>query len=150
MDSIVRAAITYFLVLIILRISGKRSLTEMTTFDFVLILIISETTQEALTNDDHSMTNSILLITTFFGIDILLSHLKHRSEKVERVLDDLPVVLLEDGDMHKERMDKERVDEEDIISAGRRLHGLESLDQIKYAVLEASGGISVVPKQEKQ
>lgn len=149
MDSIVRAVITYAFIWLVLRISGKRSMANLSAFDFVLLLIISETTQEMLTDDDHSMTNSLLLILTFFGVDILLSHLKYRFKRVERVLDDLPVVLVDDGKLQKEIMDKERVDVDDIVMAGRELHGLQSLAQIKYAVLEPHGGISVVPAKDQ-
>jgi len=146
MDSVLRAAIIYFFVLLIFRIAGKRSVAEITTFDFVLLLIISETTQAALVNGNNSITNSLILIVTMVGLDIALSLIKQRSKKVEKLLEGAPLVIVEDGKPIKERMDKSRVDEDDILAAARTLRGLERLEQIKYAVLERNGGISIIPK----
>jgi uncharacterized membrane protein YcaP (DUF421 family) len=146
-DSVLRAAITYFVVWLFFRIAGKRTLGEVTTFDFVTLLIISETTQAGLIDEDHSLTNSILLIVTFLGLDITLSLWKQRSQKVEKLLDGVPLVIVAEGVPIKERMDKERIDEEDVISAARELRGLERLDQVKYAILERNGCISIIPKE---
>jgi uncharacterized membrane protein YcaP (DUF421 family) len=148
MDSVLRALFMYFFLLAIFRISGSRSMMEITTFDFMLLLIISEATQQALLGNDFSVTNALLVIMTLIGLDIGLSLLKHFSPRLDRLLEGLPLVLVENGKPLKERMDKARVDEEDILTAARELQGLECMEQIKYAVLERSGGITIVPKQE--
>ncbi|MEH1834145.1 MAG: YetF domain-containing protein [Nostoc sp.] len=74
---------------------------------------------------------------------------KQRSPQVEKFLDGVPLVIVEEGRPLKDRMAKARVDEDDILTAARQLQGLERMDQIKYAVLERSGGISIIPNQEK-
>jgi uncharacterized membrane protein YcaP (DUF421 family) len=145
MDSVLRASVVYFGLLIIMRLAGKRSLAQITTFDFVLLLIIGEATQNALLGQDFSITNALIVIVTLVGIDIGLSLLKRRSKAVDRFLEDVPLVIVENGIPLKDRMHKARVDEEDILSAARHLQGLERMDQIRYAVLESSGGISIVP-----
>ena len=147
MDSIIRAAVVYLVLLVVFRISGKRSLAQITTFDFILLLIIAEAIQQAMLAQDNSMTNSLLLVLTLFVIDIGLSLMKQKSPMLEKLIDDVPLVLVEDGRPIKERLEKARVDEGDILSSARELQGLERMDQIKYAVLERSGGISVIPKQ---
>lgn len=147
MDSVLRGAVVYLVLLVLFRVSGKRSLAQVTTFDFVLLLIISEAIQQALIDSDNSMTNGFLVVVTLLGLDIGMSLLKQRSKLVERLIDDVPLVLVEDGRPIKERMDKARVDESDVLQSARQLQGLERMDQIKYAVLERSGGISIVPKQ---
>lgn len=146
MDSVIRGAIVYVFIWLIFRIAGKRTLTETTTFDLVLLLIISETTQEAMIDSDHSIMNAMLLIITLIGIDIMMSLWKQRSRTVEKLMDGVPVVIVEDGKLHKDRMDKLRVDEDDVLTAAREKQGLERLEQIKYAVLERSGGISIIPQ----
>ena len=78
MDSVLRASAVYFGLLIIMRLAGKRSLAQITTFDFVLLLIIGEATQNALLGQDFSMTNALIVIVTLVGIDIGLSLLKRR------------------------------------------------------------------------
>ena len=146
MDSVLRAAAVYIALMIIMRLAGKRSLAQITTFDFVLLLIIGEATQNALLGQDFSVTNALIVIITLVTLDIGLSVLKHHSKAVDKVLDDVPLVIVEDGVALKDRMDKVRVDEDDVLTAARHLHGLVRLDQIRYAVLERSGGISIVPK----
>lgn len=146
MDAVIRAAIVYAFLLAVLRISGKRTLAQITTFDFVLLLILSEAAQQALVSDDNSMINAAILITTLVGMNILISVLKQRFKLVERVLEGLPLVIVADGKPLRERMDKARVDMDDIMDAAREAHGLESLKQIKHAVLERSGQISIIPR----
>lgn len=145
MESVLRGLAIYAFLLLIFRVSGKRSLAQTTTFDLVLLLIISEVTQQAMVDDDKSMTNGVLLILTLVGADILMSHLKLRSPRLDRVVDNTPVVILRDGKPIRERMTKERITEDDILQAARLDQGLERLDQIKYAVLEVSGEISIIP-----
>jgi uncharacterized membrane protein YcaP (DUF421 family) len=149
MDSMLRGVILYFILLVILRVSGRRTLGQMTTFDFVLLLIIAETTQQALLGEDFSLTNAGLLIVTLMVIDIGLSLLRERWPRLNRIIEGLPLILVEDGRPIKERVDRSRVDEEDILAAARESQGIERMDQIKYAVLERNGGISIIPKQKE-
>lgn len=145
MDAVLRGSAIYLIIFVVIRLSGRRTLGETTTFDFVLLLIIAETTQQALLGDDFSITNSTILILTLVGIDVTVSFLKTRSNTAERVLDGVPMIVVENGRPLAERLRKSRIDEGDVLSAARRLRGLERMDQIKYAVLEASGGITIIP-----
>jgi uncharacterized membrane protein YcaP (DUF421 family) len=147
MDTILRATFVYFILLLIFRLSGKRTLAQITTFDLVLTLIISEAIQQALVDHDHSLTNALLLVTTLMGLNIIMSLVKQRSKRIERLMEGSPIVLIEEGNLHRDRMDKERVDEADILEAARELQGLSRLDQIQYAVVEKSGQVTVIPKQ---
>lgn len=148
MESVLRAATVYVALMIIMRLAGKRSLAQITTFDFVLLLIISEATQNAMIGQDFSMTNAIIVIVTLVTLDVGLSLLKRRSKMMDKLIDDVPLIIVENGVLLKERMHKARVDEADILGAARHLQGLERMDQIRYAVLETSGGISIVPKRD--
>ena len=148
MDAFFRTLAVYGFLLLIFRVSGKRSLAQITAFDFVLLLIIGEATQQALLGDDFSVTNAFLVILTLMAVDIGLSLLKQRVPKVERFIDGLPLVIVENGKPLQERMDKARIDEGDILSAARMLQGLERMEQIKYAVLERDGGITVIPERD--
>jgi uncharacterized membrane protein YcaP (DUF421 family) len=150
MDTVIRACFVYFLLLLIFRIAGKRTLGEITTFDFVLTLIISEAIQQALVDSDHSMTNAFLLVVTLVGLNVLMSLIKQRSRPVERLIEDTPVIILQNDKLHRDRMDQERVDDADILAAARELQGISRLDQIQYAVVEKDGKITVVPKQGEQ
>jgi uncharacterized membrane protein YcaP (DUF421 family) len=136
----------YFFVWLLLRIAGKRTLSETTVFDFVLLLILAETTQQALIGEDFSITNAVVLAITLVGLDILVSLLKQQFPRLDRIVDGQATVIVDNGRLLRERMRLVRVDEGDILEAARRLRGLERLDQIKYAILEQSGGISIIPK----
>src|SRR5688500_12936444 len=136
MESVIRAAVVYSILLVVFRLAGNRSIAQLTAFDFVLLLIISEAIQQAMITDDYSITNAFLLIITLVGLDILMSLWKQRSKRVEKILDGVPVIVLRDGQILRDRMWKERVDEGDILSSARELHGLERMDQIKHAIVE--------------
>lgn len=146
MNAVLSATFIYAFLLLVIRISGRRTLSQMTTFDFVLLLIIGEATQQALLGQDYSLTNAALVITTLIGLDLLFSLLKRRSPAFAQWVDGVPMIILENGKVLRDRTDKARVDESDILESARRLQGLERLDQIRYAVLEANGTITVVAK----
>lgn len=146
MESVVRAVIIYFFLMIVFRFAGRRTLGQITMFDFVLLLIISEAIQQGMIGDDNSMTNAVLIVLTLILLNIGLSLLKLKFQKLDRLLEGTPLIIVENGRPLRELMSKERVDEEDILTAARETHGLERMDQIKYAVLERSGGISIIPK----
>jgi uncharacterized membrane protein YcaP (DUF421 family) len=148
MDSVIRALVVYGFLLIIFRFAGKRTLAQTSSFELVLLLIISETIQESLIDDDHSVTNGFLLSLTLVGTTIFLSWLKQHFPKADKWLEEEALILLENGKPHTKRMDKVRVDEHEILAAARKCHGIYQLDQIKYAILESNGEISIVPKSQ--
>lgn len=149
MDAVLRAVVIYVFLLVVMRISGRRTMAQMTPFDLVLLLIIAEATQQGLLGSDFSVTNTILVITTLVGIDLLMTTLTHRSRGLDRWVNGLPLVLIEDGEVIDDRLKKARVNVEDILQQARSAQGIERMEQIKYAVLEPSGGISVIPRQQE-
>jgi uncharacterized membrane protein YcaP (DUF421 family) len=146
MDAVLRASAVYIFLMLVIRIAGRRTLMEMTTFDFILLLILSEATQNAMIGNDYSVTNAFLVILTLVGLDIALSFMKHRRPIMQKWLDGVPMIIVENGQPLKHLMDKARIDEDDIMASARKTQGVERMDQIKYAVLESSGGISIIPK----
>jgi uncharacterized membrane protein YcaP (DUF421 family) len=149
MDTILRTVLVYGFLLMLFRLAGKRAMAETDTFDFVVLLIISEATQQALVGDDFSLTTSFIVITTLIGCGILLAIVKQRSSSVAKIIDGLPVILVKDGVLLRDRMDKLKVDEEDLIEAAREQEGIATLDEIRYAVLERHGQISIVPRERE-
>ena len=147
MEMVLRGLAIYVVLMVLFRVGGKRALSEVTTFDFVLLLIVAEATQQALLGEDYSLVNALVVIVTLIGVDVALSIWKQRRPLVAQLVEGVPLVIVEDGRLLRERMDKERVDETDILAAARLTQGLERMDQIKYAVLERNGGITVVPKR---
>ena len=148
METVLRAAAVYLVLLLIFRIAGRRTLAQVTTFDFVLLLIISEATQNALVGDDFSVTTAILAILTLVGLDIGSSLLKREFPLFDKIIDGVPTILVENGRVLSDRLYRARLSEGDIMEAARNAQGLERLDQIKYAVLEVNGGITIIPKRD--
>lgn len=148
MDAVLRAFAVYAFLLLIFRLSGKRSLSQITTFDFVLLLIFSEAIQQAMLGNDFSLTTAFLAVTTLMTIDVGLSLANQRFPSLAPWVESVPLVLVENGKKLQKRMDKSRIDESDILEAAREAQGLERMDQIKYAVLERGGTISIIPFDE--
>lgn len=148
MEAPLRALTVYLFLLVMFRFSGKRTLAQITPFDLILVLILGEATQQGLIGDDFSLTKALLLITSLLGIDIVFSFIQRHVKPLDRVIEGLPLIVLEDGSLIEERLKKARIDAGDVLEAGRKVHGLERLEQMKYAVLERDGSISVIPKAE--
>ena len=128
MEGVLRGLAIYAVLLLLFRVSGRRSLREMTPFDLVLLLIISEATQQALLGDDFSIVNAVLVITTLLLTDIGLSLVKRRSPRASLLLEGVPTLLVAHGRPLPGRLEHARLDEQDVLSAARHLQGLERMD----------------------
>jgi uncharacterized membrane protein YcaP (DUF421 family) len=144
--TVLRAAAIYLILMVVFRFAGHRTLAQITNFDLILVLIIGEATQNAMVQDDMSITTAGIAIITLVLCDMVLGKGKQRWPTLDKVSEGLPVVLVADGQPFADRMKREDVDLEDILAAARERQGLTTLTQIKYAVLEKNGGISIVPK----
>jgi uncharacterized membrane protein YcaP (DUF421 family) len=147
MDSVLRAAAIYLVLLVLFRVAGRRTLSEMTSFDFVLLLVIGEATQQALLGEDFSLINAVLVIITLIMLDVLISWVTQRSRIAGKLVEGVPMVIVADGKPLHDRMRKARIELADVLEAARHTQGLERVDQIKYAVVETSGGITIIPME---
>ena len=147
MDSVFRAIGVYVVLLVLLRIAGKRTLSQVTTFDFVLILIIAETTQQALLGEDYSFTNMTIIASTLVVLSLGLSFVDFYLPQVSKWVDGAPLILVREGKLLEDRLRRELVTIDDILESARMKHGILRMDQIRYAVLEKGGDISIVPKE---
>jgi uncharacterized membrane protein YcaP (DUF421 family) len=145
-DAVVRSAAIYLFLVVLFRIAGRRTLAQATTFDLILLLILSEATQQGLLGDDFSVTNAVLVIIVMVGLDILFATLKRRFPGFDRLIEGTPIILVQNGEPYRDRMHKARVGLDDVLQEARLTQGLERMDQIKYAVLERGGSISIVPR----
>jgi uncharacterized membrane protein YcaP (DUF421 family) len=148
MDSVFKALVVYVVLWLLIRLAGRRTLAELSTFDFILFLIIGGATQRALIGQDYSLTNAFVVVTTLIVTDILIGLAERDSKFISKIIKGLPTILVEDGQLLTGRMRRARVTTDEILERARALHGLETLDQIKYAILEASGDISIIPREK--
>jgi uncharacterized membrane protein YcaP (DUF421 family) len=147
-DTVIRALCTYFFLLVVFRIAGRRTLGEMSAFELVILLIISETTQQALLDSDPSMTNAGLAILTLITAALAMSLLKQRWPGIQTLAEGRPIILIENGELKAEALKEARIGTDEIMVAARSNQGLERMSQIKYAVLETGGGISIIPYEQ--
>jgi uncharacterized membrane protein YcaP (DUF421 family) len=144
MTDVLSAAAAYWILLFSVRVIGRRTASQMTPFDLVVLFLFAGTTITAVLNQDRSLTGAFTVICTIGLMHILVSELKSRFPAFGRVVDGTPVVLFEHGRWHKERMKRLRLQSSDVMAAARQ-RGLQRLEQVRYAVCERDGKISIVP-----
>jgi uncharacterized membrane protein YcaP (DUF421 family) len=148
MDSVLKALVVYFVLWLLIRLAGRRTLAELSPFDFILFLIIGGATQRALIGQDYSLINAFVVVITLIVVDILVGLAERDSRFISKIIKGVPTILVDDGHLLTGRMRRARVTADEIMERARRLHGLETLAQIKYAILEASGDISIIPRDK--
>lgn len=146
---ILRPLTLYFFLLVLFRLTGKRSLGQITTFDFVLLLIIGEAVQQGLVGEDYTVAGAVGFVTMLVLIDVMLSLFIRKFPSSAKWFEGTPLVIVADGKLLEGRMKMERLDESDVLQAARASQGLEKIEQIKLAVLERDGSISVIPREKK-
>jgi uncharacterized membrane protein YcaP (DUF421 family) len=144
-DTVIRTPAIYLIIVVLFRVTGKRTMSQVTTVDLVLLLVISEATQQALLGNDFSLTTAALVIVTLVFFDRFADLLKFKSKKFSKLVEGAPVVLVAHGRPLEQRLRKEHLNVDDVLAAARSQRGLLRLDQIDYAILEGSGGISIIP-----
>jgi uncharacterized membrane protein YcaP (DUF421 family) len=149
-STMLRAAAVYVFLMLVFRFAGHRTLAQITNFDLILVLIIGDATQNALVGDDTSIVTAAVAIGTLVLLDVAMGRGKQAWPVVDDIVDGMPVVLVAHGVEYSERMKREGVDTEDILAAARERQGLTRIAQIEFAVLERSGGISVIPVKSDQ
>lgn len=143
MQLILRAAAAYWILLFAVRLIGRRTASQMAPFDLVVLFLFAGVTITAVLDDDHSMAGAISVLFTIGLSHILASWLKTHSDWFGRIVDGTPVVVFENGEFNQQRMRRLRLTKQDVMAAARQ-RGLMRLEQVRYAVAERDGKISIV------
>jgi uncharacterized membrane protein YcaP (DUF421 family) len=141
-----RATVIYVVLLVVVRLLGKRTVGEATAFDFMVALILSEVVDEPIYGD-VPMVQALVVIGVVGGWHAVNSWLSYRSERFDRLTGGRPTVLIKDGQMDRDGMRRERVNEEELWSL-LRLQGIDDLRDVKAATLEPDGLLSVIKTEE--
>jgi uncharacterized membrane protein YcaP (DUF421 family) len=142
---VTHTAAIYLLLLLIFRIAGRRTLAETSSFDLVLLLIIGETTQEAMVGGDDSIMGAVVAILALVSLDMSITYLKKAFPRFDHLLEGRPILLIHDGKLQHAAIRANSLDEEDLKEAARLSHGLDSMEDVRQATLERDGKISIVP-----
>lgn len=147
-EYVVRAIIVYAAVFALLRLMGKKQIGEMSPFDLVLLLIISESVSAGITGGDNSVAAGLICVTTFVVGNYLLDILSYKSKKVERLLDGEAKKIIDKGVVDMQICKKEFITLDEIASSLRE-HGIKDLNEVDFATLETNGKITVVKDKER-
>jgi uncharacterized membrane protein YcaP (DUF421 family) len=145
MDIVFRAVVIFLFILVLMRVLGRRELASMEPFDLIILVVIGDLVQQGVTQNDFSATGAILAVGTIGVLTVAASWVSWRFPRVRPVLDGQPVVLLEDGKPIAGNLKRERITVEEL-AAQARLEQIDSLDKIRWAVLETNGRVSFIAK----
>jgi uncharacterized membrane protein YcaP (DUF421 family) len=141
MDIVVRAAVVFVLLWLVLRVVGKRELSEMSAFEVVVLVVLGDLVGQTVMQEDYSLTGSALAIFTFVLLSMLLSYLSWRFPKARPALEGNPTILVRGGSVIDRALRAERLPVDDLLEAAR-MNGIRDLADIELAVLEIDGQIS--------
>ena len=145
MDIVIRAAVAFLFILLVTRIVGRRELNTLEPFDLILLVTIGDLVQQGVTQNDFSVTGLALAVGTIAVLTVLFSYLPWRFQVLRPVLEGSPVILIEDGNVIEKNLRRHRLTQEEV-AAEARYQQIDSLDKIRWAVLETSGKISFIKK----
>jgi uncharacterized membrane protein YcaP (DUF421 family) len=144
MDIAVRAAVVFFFVFLVTRAVGRRELSSLEPFDLILLIITGDLVQQGVTQDDYSITGALTAIGTIAGLTVAVSYLSFRSPWWRRKLDGEPIVLVMNGRVLEGNLKRERLTREEL-EAEMRMQQIGSYEDVRLAVLETGGKVSVIP-----
>jgi uncharacterized membrane protein YcaP (DUF421 family) len=146
MDIVIRAAVAYLFILFLMRVVGRRELSSMEPSDVILLVVIGDLVQNGVTQSDYSVTGVVLAAGTIGMLATLTAFATFKWSRIRNVVEGEPVILVEDGKPIERNMKHERLTLDEVMEQARLQQGVESLGDVKWAVLETSGSISIVPK----
>ena len=147
MDTVIRVVIIYLFIVVALRVVGKREFSQLSPLELVTLLIIPELVSQALTHEDNSLLNALVGSATLIVLVYLSSLLQFYFKPIERAINGQPSVLVRRGKYVEKAMIQERIPPEEIFNAMRN-SGIDRLSQVRWAILEPDGKISIVAEED--
>jgi uncharacterized membrane protein YcaP (DUF421 family) len=147
MDLAFRSVAIFFFIYLLMRIIGRRELSSLEPFDLILLVVLGDSVQQAVTQDDYSITGAFIVVSTIALLQVFVSYLNFKVPRLRSVIDGEPIVIIQDGRVIEGNARRERLTLEDIAEAAR-LQQIASLEDVQWAVLETSGELSFVEKQK--
>ena len=145
MDIALRAIALFLFILLLTRVMGRRELSSLAPFDLILLVVLGDAIQQGLTQDDYSVTGALIAITTLALMQRATSFISFRFGFMRRLLEGEPVVIVQDGRLIERNLRRERLTPADVSEEARQ-NQIDSLEKVKWAVLEPNGSISFIEK----
>ena len=144
-EIVLRTAIVYLFLVVVLRLSGKREVGQLSILELIVILVISDAVQNSMVGENTTLWGGLVAVLTLVVIDQALNQVRRRSRRVREALEGEPRLLIRDGRLLQRALREEEIAEDDVRTAVRK-HGLARVEDVRLAVLETDGSISVVPR----
>jgi uncharacterized membrane protein YcaP (DUF421 family) len=145
MDIVLRGIVVFAFLYVLMRVIGRRELSQLEPFDLILLIIVGDAVQQGLTQDDYSLTGAVLAVGTIALLQVVVSYFNFRFPRLRPWLDGEPIVVVQDGKPIERNLRRERLSVRDLAEAARG-QGISSLDEVAWAVMETSGSISFIKK----
>jgi uncharacterized membrane protein YcaP (DUF421 family) len=147
MELVLRTAVVYVLLWAVIRGTGKRELSELGPFDLVLLIVLGDVVQQAVTQEDMSVTGGLIVLATMGLIVVAIGELLRRSARARRIIEGNPTTVVRDGEVESEAMRVERLPMADLLEAARS-KGIDDLASVRYAILEPNGRFSFITNEQ--
>jgi len=147
MDIIARATLLFFVMYLLLRLLGKRELSQVTPFELVLLIVMGDLVQQGITHNDFSMTGATIAISTIAFWSLALSWLSYLSPRAERLLEGVPRVLVRNGNIVAANMRRDRITRAEL-EIEMRLAGIAHIGDVAWGILEPNGKISFIGRTD--
>jgi uncharacterized membrane protein YcaP (DUF421 family) len=145
---VLRAVVVYFMVLFFIRFSGKRQVAQMTPFDLVLFLLISNAVQNAMNGGDNSITAGAILAGTLIVVDLGIDRLTRRNRKLEKLIDGEAEILIHNGKLREGALERAGLTQHELLSALRE-SDCATISEVHTAILETNGRITVLTRRDR-
>ena len=146
MDIVLRALVAYVFILFLMRVVGRRELSSMEPSDVILLVVMGDLIQNGVTQSDYSLTGIGLAAGTIGLLATVTAYISYRSKRIRNVIEGEPVILVQNGETIDRNLRNERLTLDELMEQAR-LQQIESLDQVKWAVLETNGSVSFIKNQ---
>jgi uncharacterized membrane protein YcaP (DUF421 family) len=146
MDIVLRAIILYIFILVLTRAVGRRELNSLEPFDLILLVTIGDLVQQGVTQNDFSITGAMLAVGTIGVLTVFFSYLPWRFQVLRPVLEGVPSIVVEDGNVIEKNLRRHRLTKEEL-AASARSNNIAKLDEVRWAVLETNGQLTFIEKQ---
>jgi uncharacterized membrane protein YcaP (DUF421 family) len=147
MELVLRTAVVYVLLWAVIRGTGKRELAELGPFDLVLLIVLGDVVQQAVTQEDMSITGGLIVLSTMGLIVVAIGELIRRSARARRIIEGNPTTIVRRGVVEDEAMRVERLPMADLLEAARS-KGIDDLASVRYAILEPNGRFSFITNEQ--
>jgi uncharacterized membrane protein YcaP (DUF421 family) len=146
MDLVLRAIVLFAFMYLLTRVMGRRELSSLEPFDLILLIVLGDSIQQGLTQDDYSVTGAVIAVGTIAVLQLIVSYSSFRFRWARSFLNGDPIVLIQDGEVIERNIKRERITREELAEQARGQQ-IASLGDVQWAVFEPSGAISFIPKK---